>query len=64
MGQETHANPIPKNLFKKSCIDIEKEKEERRKLKTESIRKQYEENPKKDQSLSLNKDQRLNDLNR
>jgi len=26
-------------LFKKSYIDIEKEKEERRKLKTESIRK-------------------------
>ena len=47
MGQETHANPIPKSLFKKSGVDIEKEKEERRKLKTESIRKQYEENPKK-----------------
>jgi hypothetical protein len=34
-----HANPIPKHLFKKSFIDIEKEKEERRRMKTESIRK-------------------------
>lgn len=38
---------MPKNLFKKSLIDIEKEKEERRKAKTEAIRREYEDNTKK-----------------
>jgi len=33
-------------LFKKTLEDIEKEKEERRKAKTDAIRRQYEENPK------------------
>lgn len=41
------ANPIPKGLFKKSVVDIEKDKEERRKAKTEAIRKEYEDNPQK-----------------
>ena len=31
MLRETKANPFPKNLFKKTIKDIEKEKEERRK---------------------------------
>jgi hypothetical protein len=38
---------VPKNLFKKNVIDIEKEKEERRKAKTEAIRREYEDNNKK-----------------
>lgn len=29
--REVVANPVPKNLFKKTLADIEKEKEERRK---------------------------------
>jgi hypothetical protein len=41
------ANPFPKHIFKKTVNDIEKEKEDRRKAKTESIRREYEENPKK-----------------
>lgn len=41
------AQPIPKGLFKKNVIDIEKEKEERRKIKTEAIRREYEESGKK-----------------
>jgi hypothetical protein len=45
--RETKANPIPKGLFKKSVVDIEKDKEERRKAKTEAIRKEYEDNSKK-----------------
>lgn len=45
--RETKANPVPKNLFKKSVVDIEKDKEERRRVKTESIRKEYEDNSKK-----------------
>ena len=53
--RETKANPIPKNLFKKSVVDIEKDKEERRKAKTESIRKEYEENGKKRFELATEK---------
>lgn len=53
--RETKANPVPKNLFKKSVIDIEKDKEERRKAKTESIRKEYEENGKKRFELATEK---------
>lgn len=47
LPRETKANPIPKNLFKKGVLDIEKEKEERRKAKTEAIRREYEEGGKK-----------------
>ena len=47
LPRETKANPVPKNLFKKSVVDIEKEKEDRRKAKTESIRREYEDNNKK-----------------
>mmetsp|Transcript_13678 Transcript_13678/g.21444 ORF Transcript_13678/g.21444 Transcript_13678/m.21444 type:complete len:108 (-) Transcript_13678:1313-1636(-) len=47
LARETKANPVPKNLFKKSVIDVEKDKEARRKAKTELIRKEYEENPRK-----------------
>lgn len=45
--QSVKANPFPKHLFKKTVGDIEKEKEDRRKAKTEAIRREYEENPKK-----------------
>jgi hypothetical protein len=47
LAREVIANPIPKGLFKKNIVDIEKDKEERRKAKTEAIRKEYEDNPKK-----------------
>mmetsp|Transcript_7212 Transcript_7212/g.6319 ORF Transcript_7212/g.6319 Transcript_7212/m.6319 type:complete len:133 (+) Transcript_7212:401-799(+) len=36
--REVKSNPVPKNLFKKTMADIEKEKEERRKVKLESVR--------------------------
>jgi len=39
--------PIPKNLFKKTVQGVEKDKEDRRKAKTESIRREYEDNNKK-----------------
>lgn len=45
--RECKANPVPKGLFKKTVIDIEKEKEERRKAKTDAIRREYEDNSKK-----------------
>jgi len=41
------AIPIPKNLNKNSLADIEKMKEERRQATIASIRKEYEDNPKK-----------------
>lgn len=47
LDRETKAVPIPKNLFKKNVSVIEKEKEERRKAKTEAIRREYEDNSKK-----------------
>ena len=47
LPREHKAVPIPNNLFKKSVIDIEKDKEDRRKAKTEAIRKEYEDNPQK-----------------
>jgi hypothetical protein len=47
LPRETKANPVPKNLFKKSVTDIEKDKEERRKAKTEAIRQEYETHSKK-----------------
>ena len=53
--RETKANPVPKNLFKKSVVDVEKDKEERRKAKTESIRKEYEDNGKKRFELATEK---------
>jgi len=51
--RETKANPVPKGLFKKTLHDVEKEKEERRKAKTDAVRKEYEENPAKRFELSL-----------
>jgi len=36
--RETKANPVPKNLFKKTLADVEKEKEERRLAKTAAVR--------------------------
>ena len=55
LARETIANPVPKNLFKKTLADIEKDKEERRKAKTELIRKEYEENGKKRFELATEK---------
>jgi hypothetical protein len=45
--REIKSNPVPKNLFKKSLADIERDKEERRKQKVEVVRQQYEGNSKK-----------------
>mgnify|MGYP001593527973 CR=1 FL=1 len=45
--REVKSNPVPKNLFKKTIAEIGKEKEERRKAKLESVRKQYEGDTKK-----------------
>jgi hypothetical protein len=36
--KEIKANPVPKNMFKKTLADIEKEKEDRRKAKVECVR--------------------------
>ena len=55
LERELKANPVPKNLFKKSVVDIEKDKEDRRKAKTEHIRKEYEENPQKRFDLATEK---------
>ena len=52
IAQTTSANPVPKHIFKKNLADVEKEKEDRRKAKTEEIRKEYEENPKKEFELT------------
>jgi len=46
---------VPKNLFKKGVADIEKDKEERRKAKTEAIRREYEDNGKKRFELATEK---------
>jgi hypothetical protein len=45
--REVKANPVPKNLNRKSLADIENDKLSRRKATVEAIRKDYEENPKK-----------------
>lgn len=42
LARDIKANPVPKGLFNKTVVDVEKDKEERRKMKTEVIRKQYE----------------------
>ena len=52
IAQQLSANPVPKHIFRKNLADVEKEKEERRKAKTEAIRQEYEENPKKQFELS------------
>ena len=56
--RETKANPVPKNLFKKTLADVEKEKEERRLAKIAAVRKEYEENPAK--RFTLTTEQRPN----
>ena len=55
LPREHIANPIPKNLFKKSVKDVEKDKEDRRRSKTESIRQEYESNPAKRFELATEK---------
>ncbi len=40
--REIKSNPVPKNLFKKTMADIERDKEERRKQKVEAVRQTYE----------------------
>lgn len=46
LPRHVKANPVPKGLFQKNLTDIEKEKEERRKMKTEAIKREYEESTK------------------
>lgn len=55
LPREVIANPIPKNLFKKTVVDVEKDKEDRRKAKTEAIRREYEDNSKKRFALATEK---------
>ena len=45
--QQTVAKPVPTGLFRKTLDQVEKEKEDRRKANTETIRKGYEDDPKK-----------------
>ena len=40
------AQPVPAGLFKKTVVDVEKEKADRRLAGTEAIRKGYEDNTK------------------
>jgi len=47
LQREIIANPIPTGLFKKTLPEIEKDKTERRKINTEAIRQEYEDNTKK-----------------
>ena len=39
LQREVKANPVPKGLFNKTGVQIEKDKEERRKIKTDAIRR-------------------------
>ena len=55
LARETIANPIPKGLFKKTVKDVEKDKEDRRKAKTDAIRREYEDNNKKRFELATEK---------
>lgn len=43
LQRHVKANPVPKGLFNKTVAQIEKEKNERRKMNTEAIKKEYEE---------------------
>lgn len=52
LKREIKSNPIPKNLFKKNLADLEKEKEDRRKQKTDAVRDNYERDEKKKFKLS------------
>jgi hypothetical protein len=47
LKREVKSNPVPKNLFKKTLADLEKEKDDRRKLKTDAVRAEYVLNEKK-----------------
>jgi hypothetical protein len=55
LARETIANPIPKGLFKKTVKDVEKDKEDRRRAKTDAIRREYEDNNKKRFELATEK---------
>lgn len=55
LPREHKAKPVPKHLYGKSVVDIEKDKEDRRKAKTEAIRKEYEENVQKRFDLATEK---------
>lgn len=55
LDRKTVAMEVPKNLFKKSVVDIEKDKEERRIAKTAAIRREYEDNTKKRFELATEK---------
>jgi hypothetical protein len=45
LPREVKANPIPKGMLDTTVEKVEKKKDERRKINTEAIRKEYEENP-------------------
>jgi hypothetical protein len=55
LPREHKALEVPKNLFRKTVADIEKDKEDRRKAKTEAIRREYEENNQKRFELNTEK---------
>ena len=59
LPREIKSNPVPKNLFKKTLADMDKEKEERRKQKVEVVRQQYEGDAKK-KRFDLKTEQRPN----
>ena len=42
--REVKANPVPKNLFKKSLAEIEREKNERRQATANAVRREYADN--------------------
>jgi hypothetical protein len=46
MKREVKANPVPKNLNKKSLAEIEEDKKKRRQATIDAIRKEYENNEK------------------
>jgi len=55
MVREVKANPIPKGMFKKTLVDIEKEKAERRQATINTVKQEYEDNGKKRFELETEK---------
>ena len=56
--RETKANPVPKNLINKSVVDDENDNDERSKAKTESIRKENEDNNNEKKRFELSAEKR------
>lgn len=55
MKREVKANPVPKNLNKKSLAEIEDDKKKRRQATIDAIRKEYENNEKQRFALATEK---------